>query len=81
MDKNETLEAKDLKKSFEGESRNVFRQKARIIHDGKQFSIKIPAKIAATLGIDVEKDCFEFVVTKPEDVREETKLEGKLTQW
>ena len=44
-----------------------------IIDDGKQLSIRIPAKIAEALQIDAEKDAFLFLFNK-----KELSLDGKL---
>ena len=69
----------NLKKEMEG-SIEPIRNEAKIIYDGRQYSVRIPAKIAKTMNIDPETDKIRFIMTIPSKFHEKPTLEIKLIQ-
>ena len=65
-------ELQELKEHVTGEVENK-KKSVKIIFDGKQTSIRIPADFVEIVGIDPVKDVFEFEV----DI-EKKKLFGRL---
>lgn len=68
----EIEEAIDLNREFSD------KKKVPIIFDGKQYTIKIPKKMADKIGISHD-DEFEFeTITRMEDSKIRSKLQGRL---
>jgi len=53
-------------------------QKVRISHSGKQYFVRIPMSFYDEVGINTEKDFFEFKIEKDEN--SELILTGKLVR-
>ena len=51
-----------LKKEMESTIDPVIKE-AKIIYDGKQYSVRIPAKIAKTMNLNPDIDKIKFTVT------------------
>lgn len=69
--------AKDLLESKE----TVLIKKAKIIFDGRQYSIKIPKNFIEELGIDAKDYVIQIeVTTPPYHTGEETKLKMELVK-
>ena len=77
MDKIKKDELLNLKKEMETEP-EIIENEAKIIYDGRQYSVRIPAKIAKTININPETDKIKFKVIIPSKFDEEPKLEIEL---
>ena len=69
----------NLKKEMEGVIEPI-KTEAKIIYDGRQYSVRIPAKIAKTMNIDTKTDKVKFIVNIPSEFNEKPKLEIELIQ-
>lgn len=71
---------KDELKDIIGLKKEPEKFEAKIFYDGKQYTIRIPAKFAKGAEIDSKKDVFEFELRIPsiEDADERPQIIGKL---
>lgn len=77
MDKINKDELLNLKKEMEAEP-EIIEKEAKIIYDGKQYSVRIPAKIAKTMDLNPEIDKIKFTVTIPSKFDEKPELKIEL---
>ena len=79
MNKINKDELTKLKKEMESTIEPIIK-KAKIIYDGKQYSVRIPAKIAKTMNINTDTDKIKFTVTISSKFNENPKLMVELIQ-
>lgn len=62
------------------ESGEHAKKTAAIVHDKKQFTVRIPKKFADAMQIDEEKDSFEFHLIPDKDDPQKFNLTGVLVK-
>ena len=72
-----TDEIEEFKKILHAEPK-VEKYKSKIFYDGKQYSVRIPVKLAKTLVINPKTDYILFKITYPSKITEKPKLEISL---
>ena len=55
-------------------------KEAKIIYDRKQYTIRIPMKIARVLDINPDKDTFKFTLKIPKHPEEKLEFSCKLVR-
>ncbi|MCK5473890.1 MAG: hypothetical protein KAI53_00650 [Candidatus Aenigmarchaeota archaeon] len=67
----------NLKKEMEAEP-EIIEKDAKIIYDKRQYSVRIPAKIAKTMNLEPKTDKIKFTVTIPSKFNEKPELKIEL---
>ena len=73
-------ELMDLRKEMEG-TPEVIEKEAKIIFDERQYSVRIPAKIAKRMNLDPKQDKIRFRVTIPPEIEGKPILDIELIQY
>ncbi len=58
----------------------LYIKNVNIIYDGRQYSIRIPAKVIKTMNIDSTKDQFQFELDIPPKITEKPQLKIMLVK-
>mgnify|MGYP003145473520 CR=1 FL=1 len=67
----------ELKKSLhQEETRDNY--DAKIFYDGKQYNMRIPAKVAKIMVVDPKRNYIRFTIVKPATIKEKPRLEISL---
>jgi len=66
-------EIEELRGIIEGEAKEV-KKIAKIIYDGRQYSVRIPLKMAKSMQLDHKKDEILFELISPKKIEDKPEL-------
>jgi len=69
----------ELKDVLENKPKTITKE-AKIIYDGRQYAVRIPVKMAKSVGINPEKDKIVFEQVSPVKIDEKTQLNIKFVR-
>ncbi len=74
------LKIEKIREEILERKKREFKQRAKIIFDGKQYNVRIPIGFVKKARLDTKKDEFEFILKISEDRSELPALYGVLIE-